>query len=169
MIDSKFCKIMNALWIIPLPQNLTENALKIGHPFPKGKDRCQITREQSYVWQKSPRNSSFSNWTFARRGYVKLPRVTHCFQNTWNLDISSPEQWKKSDCLGYIRDYTTQYMEDFLINYEIFGSRNLNQPGWLMESMRGLFSWLTCCFQPVCGGCHPFLGGNHVDSFEVWR
>ena len=26
-----------------------------------------------------------------------------------------------------------------------------------MESMRGLFSWLTCCFQPVCGGTH-FLG-----------
>ena len=106
MIDSKFCKIMNALWIIPLPQNLTENALKIGHPFPKGKDRCQITREQSYVWQKSSGNSSFSNCTFAGRGYVKLPRVTHCFQNTWNLDINSPEKWKKT---WLFRVYTGLY------------------------------------------------------------
>ena len=57
------------------------------------------------------------------------------------------EQWKKTWLFSVYRGWnSTQLYRDYFINHVRIP---MNQPGWLMESKAGFFSWLTCDLEEV--------------------
>ena len=83
----------------------------------------------------------------------------------WTAHDSIISTWKKGPwSVGLYRGlcHYPVIFRDYFINHEIHGSRNLNQPGWLMESTEPWFLTVAQLSFPVSSSFVIFLEGHRT-------
>ncbi len=102
--------------------------------------------------------------TYTALAFTYWLRV-HILQN-WH------EPRKKPWLVGLYRGWNiTQLYGDYFINHDLWIP--INQPGWLMESRSGFFSWLrwsikTWLLQYCDSVFHGFIRENPMNKWMIW-